>query len=217
MGSTGSLEGLARAQQARVIEALRQQGTASRSELARLTGLSRTTITSLVGDLQQRGLVVEQSVGDAGAEPAGRGRPPILLRLDPSAGTALGVYFGHTPPPGCGRRSLVGRCSPNGGLELDVDQSAAAALDAAVELVDVVLDEAGLGREDVIGVGMGLSGPVDLSGTVGHTVILPDWAGLNAAAELARRLDLHVAVDNDANLGALAEVSTGRRTRASPT
>ena len=39
-------------------------------------------------------------------------------------------------------------------------------------------------RADVIGVGMGLSGPVDLAGAVGHTVILPDWAGLNAAGEL---------------------------------
>ena len=40
-------------------------------------------------------------------------------------------------------------------------------------------------------------------------MILPDWTGLNAGAELSRRLDLPVAVDNDANLGALAEVSLG--------
>ena len=56
---------------------------------------------------------------------------------------------------------------------------------------------------------MALSGPIDLDGTVGSTVILPGWDGLNAAEELSSRLDLHVAVDNDANLGALAEVSFG--------
>ena len=40
-------------------------------------------------------------------------------------------------------------------------------------------------------------------------MILPGWTGLNAGEELSSRLDLHVAVDNDANLGALAEVSFG--------
>src|SRR4051812_2865357 len=79
--TTGSLEGLRERNKLRVVEALRQQGTASRSDLARLTGLSRTTITSLVTDLQRHGLVIE--TGGAGTEPLGRGRPPTLLRLDP--------------------------------------------------------------------------------------------------------------------------------------
>jgi len=50
---------------------------------------------------------------------------------------------------------------------------------------------------------------VSRDGTVGSTVILPGWEGLNAVDELTRRLELQVAVDNDANLGALAEVSFG--------
>ena len=207
MANTGSLEGLRERNKLRVIEALRQQGTASRSDLARLTGLSRTTITSLVTDLQRRGLVVEQT-GTSDLEPAGRGRPPTLLRLDPSAGTALGVYFGHDHIR-VAAADLSSTVLAERKLELDVDHSQAAAFDAAVALVDVVLREAGHARSDVIGVGMGISGPVDLSGTVGHTVILPDWTGLNAGAELSRRLDLPVTVDNDANLGALAEVALG--------
>ena len=40
-------------------------------------------------------------------------------------------------------------------------------------------------------------------------MILPGWAGLNAADELSERLGMPVAVDNDANLGALAEISFG--------
>lgn len=44
---------------------------------------------------------------------------------------------------------------------------------------------------------------------MGSTAILPGWEGLNAADELTQRLGLQVAVDNDANLGALAEVSFG--------
>src|SRR5205823_12926426 len=71
----------------RVIDALRRQGLASRSDLARMTGLSRTTVGTLVADLQARGLVVEDEDGD---RQTGRGRPPVVLRLDRSAGVAVG-------------------------------------------------------------------------------------------------------------------------------
>jgi predicted NBD/HSP70 family sugar kinase len=55
-----------------------------------------------------------------------------------------------------------------------------------------------------------MPGPLDrLSGTVGSSVILPGWAGLRPAHELHRLLDLPILVDNDANLGALAEHSVG--------
>jgi predicted NBD/HSP70 family sugar kinase len=141
-------------------------------------------------------------------EPQGRGRPPTLLRLDPSAGTALGVYFGHDHVR-VAAADLSSTVLAERKRMLDVDHSAAAALDAAVALVGAVLDETAIERSGVIGVGMGISGPVDLSGAVGRTVILPDWQGLNAGDELSRRLELPVAVDNDANLGALAEISLG--------
>ena len=75
----------------RVVDALRRAGTASRSDLARATGLSRTTVASLVADLQDRGLIVEQA--NDRPQPAGRGRPPVLLRLDAAAGSALGIDF----------------------------------------------------------------------------------------------------------------------------
>src|SRR6185295_3111542 len=120
-----------------VIETLRQQGTASRSDLARLTGLSRTTITSLVTDLQRNGLVVEQNAREVSSEPAGRGRPPTLLRLDPAAGTALGIYFGHNHVR-VAAADLSSTVLAERKLELDVDHSASAAIDAAVALVDVV-------------------------------------------------------------------------------
>ena len=73
-----------------------------------------------------------------------------------------------------------------------------------------MLGEAGVSRADVIGVGLGLPGPIDMrSGRVGSSSILPGWVGVRAAEALASRLDLPVQVDNDANLGALAELHWG--------
>jgi predicted NBD/HSP70 family sugar kinase len=204
MATAGSLEALRELNRLRVIDALRQRGTASRSEIARHTGLSRTTVTTLVNDLQGRGLVVEQPLVEA----VGRGRPPTLLRLDPSVGAVVGIHFDHRHL----RVAVADLSSTVLGeqwQDLDVDRAAEEALDAAADLVEVVLAEAGIERSRVVGAGIALSGPVSRDGTVGATVILPGWEGLNAVDELTRRLDLQVAVDNDANLGALAEVSFG--------
>ena len=76
-GTFGSLRELNRL---RVVDALRRQGTASRSELARLTGLSRTTVTTLVADLQGRGMIAEQEAGRT--SPSGRGRDRLIVLLE---------------------------------------------------------------------------------------------------------------------------------------
>jgi predicted NBD/HSP70 family sugar kinase len=203
LGTFGTLRELNRL---RVVDALRRAGTASRSELARMTGLSRTTVATLVSDLQGRGLIVEQP--DARPEPSGRGRPPVLLRLDASAGAALGLDFGHRHVR-VAVADLSSTVLAEHFVELDVDGAPEEALDAAAELVTSVLAEAGVERSRVIGAGMALSAPIDSEkGVVGSTV-LPTWAGIQAGEELSRRLQIPVELDNDANLGALAEVSFG--------
>ena len=57
---------------------------------------------------------------------------------------------------------------------------------------------------------MGLPAPIDrATGTVQSSSILPGWVGVDAAAEASRRLGMPVEVENDANLGALAELVWG--------
>jgi predicted NBD/HSP70 family sugar kinase len=192
----------------RVIDALRRSGPATRAEIARHAGLSRPTVSTLVAELVDAGLLVERK-GEAPADAPRSGRPPVLLALGASAGAAVGVDFGHRH-----LRVAVADLSADvraeRRVELDVDHDAGAGLDAAAALVDELLDEAGIAREAVLGCGMGLPGPIDrVSGTVGSSVILPGWVGLRAADELEARLVLPVAVDNDANLGALAERTYG--------
>jgi hypothetical protein len=59
---TGAMStSLREANRRRIVEELRRHGNLSRADLARLMGLSPTTITTLVADLQSRGLVVEES------------------------------------------------------------------------------------------------------------------------------------------------------------
>jgi predicted NBD/HSP70 family sugar kinase len=203
LGTFGTLRELNRL---RVVDALRRAGTASRTDLARMTGISRTTVATLVSDLQSRGLIVEMP--DARTEPSGRGRPPVLLRLDAAAGAALGVDFGHRHVR-VAVADLSSTVLAESLVELDVDSAPEDALDAAAELAADVVTEAGLDGSRIIGAGVALSAPIDLhEGVLGSTV-LPNWAGVRAGEELSRRLEIPVELDNDANLGALAEVSFG--------
>jgi glucokinase-like ROK family protein len=206
---SGSLRSLRELNRGRVIDALRGRGTASRAEIARATGLSRSTVSSIVADLIDDGLLSEQTEATGVAHGEGGGRPPVLLSLNPSAGMAVGVDFGHTH-----LRVAVSDLShevlEESWRELDVDHSAEEGLDAASELVDQVLKDADVDRDRVLGLGMGVPGPINrATGAVGSSSILPGWVGVNAAAEMERRLGLPVHVENDANLGALAEFVWG--------
>src|SRR5215211_794778 len=131
---TGSLESLRERNRLRVIDALRTRGAISRADIARQTGLSRSTVSSLVGDLQTAGLVVERVAESAApASPQG-GRPPVLVALDQSAGAVIGLDFGHDS-----LRVAVADLSyailAESFAELEVDTAAVDALDAAAALV----------------------------------------------------------------------------------
>ena len=93
---SGSLRSLRELNRGRVIDALRDRGRASRAEIARATGLSRSTVSSIVSDLIDSGLLTEQRDALGVAHGEAGGRPPVLLSLDPSAGLAVGIDFGHT-------------------------------------------------------------------------------------------------------------------------
>jgi predicted NBD/HSP70 family sugar kinase len=201
---TGSLESLRERNRLRVIDALRRRGAVSRADIARQTGLSRSTVSSLVSDLQSSGLVIEREVDHAPRGAQG-GRPGVLLALDRSAGALLGIDFGHRHLQ-VAVADLSYSVLAEQHVELEIDHHALNGLDTAASVVDDVLAEAGLERGRILAAGVGLPGPIDrTSGLVHSQSILPAWVGLDPAAEMGKRLGMRVHLDNDANVGALGE------------
>jgi predicted NBD/HSP70 family sugar kinase/biotin operon repressor len=190
----------------RVIQTLQILGVTSRADVARRTGLSRSTVSTIVAALQAEGIVVDRDADGRAA--AGGGRPPAPISLYPAAGLALGVDFGK-------RHLAVALADLSHELlaeerrEMPDDYDATTGMARAAELVELVLDAAGADRERVLGVGMGLPGPVHRSGVVGSSAILPGWAGTHAAERMSDLIGLPVWLRNDANLGALAEATWG--------
>jgi predicted NBD/HSP70 family sugar kinase/biotin operon repressor len=198
----GSPPSLRASNRLRVIQALQVLGITSRADLARHTGLSRSTVSTIVSGLQAEGMVVDRD--ENGRVSAGGGRPPALIALDPTAGFAIGVDFGK-------RHLAVALADLSHELlaeewrEMRDDYDAEEGIDQAAELVESVLGAAGVDAGRVLGVGMGLPGPVHRTGVVGSSAILPGWAGTHAAERMGERLSMEVWLRNDANLGALAE------------
>src|SRR4051794_22473436 len=170
MTTPGSQTSLREANQRRVIQAVRDSGAPTQADIARRTGLSRATVSNIVRELEADGLllVTPTSAG---------GRRARAVSLAPGAGLAVGVDFGHSHlrvAVGNLAREVLGEQV----MPLDVGASAADGLGAAERVMDGLLAVAGATREDVIGIGLGVPGPVDkVTGTLGSSTILPGWAG----------------------------------------
>src|SRR3954447_21090655 len=205
----GGLSSLREANRARILNELRQHAALSRADLARATGLSRTTVSSLVAELQERGLVREGSVPEPRGTARGAGRPGTLVSLTAAQGVVLGVDLDHSHVR-VALADTTGAVLAERQEQVDVDHSAELALDRAAQLVQDVLADGGRTPADVLSVVMGVPGPLDrAAGRLLSDAILPGWLGLTPASALEARIGLAVTVDNDANLGALGEVAFG--------
>jgi predicted NBD/HSP70 family sugar kinase len=177
-------------------------GSLTQAEIARSTGLSAATVSNIVRELKGGG-TVEVTPTSAG------GRRARSVSLSGDAGIVIGVDFGHTHLR-VALGNLAHKVLAEESEPLDVDASSAEGFDRAEQLVKRLIETTGIGPDKVIGVGLGVPGPIDVeSGTLGSTSILPGWTGINPSAELAARLGVPVYVDNDANLGALGELVWG--------
>src|SRR5947209_2717579 len=91
----GSLESLRARNRARALAVLARRGAASQADIVRETGLSRTTVSSLVAELLEERVVVEQPDSARPAPSPSGGRPATLLSLEPSSGGFVFVDFGR--------------------------------------------------------------------------------------------------------------------------
>jgi predicted NBD/HSP70 family sugar kinase len=197
----GSQSALRHLNQQRIIETL-LNGPATQAELARQTGLSTATISNIVRIMQGAGLVSTEPTTSSG-------RRALNVRLNSNGAIAVGIDFG--------RRhlrvvlaSLSYHIIAEESVELPLGHHAEDGIAAAVDLLDKLLLESGVDRSAVVGAGAGIPGPIDRrSSTVAQGAILPEWVGIHILERLEKALDMPVFVDNDANLGALSEVTWG--------
>ncbi|MBB3045129.1 ROK family protein [Nocardioides soli] len=183
-----------------LLQQLFREGPASRADLARTTGLTRVTVSDLVGELVSGGLVEE-----LGAPAQSRvGKPPTLVGLNADSTHVVGIDLSATDRMTGAVVNLAGTVRARHELPLDGAVGA-----AAVALVHRLATELiAMTDRPVLGVGVGSPGVVDAAGTVIDAPNLA-WTDTPLAASLADALGLPVFVANDANTAVLGEHTFG--------
>jgi predicted NBD/HSP70 family sugar kinase len=174
---------------------------ATRTDLARLTGLARSTVSQRVDALLRIGLLTE--IGDG---PSTGGRRPLLLALKPGVGVVLGADIGATH---CrlAVADLAGHISAELGEPLEVSAGPEPVLSRVLEGFRRLLAEVGHEVADVRAIGIGVPGPVEFAtGMVVQPPIMPGWHGLAIPRWFREQMvPAPVLVDNDVNVMALGE------------
>ena len=171
----------------------------SRADLARRVGLSPSTVSGITQGLLDDGLIQE-----ARQDRSTGGRPPILLRFAAERGAVLGLEFGASHVS-CVTTDLRGNLERHASQPCAVDRDPKAALALARRFLEQALGDLPRDRQP-IGVGVAVPCPLDpLEPGMLSTRVMPAWSNIDLCGEVYEHIELPVLLDNDANLGALAE------------
>jgi len=182
-----------------IMNRLRTNAPISRAALAETTGLNKTTVSSLVNELIER-----QFVQEIGLTPPSSGRPAILLKLNPTAGFIVSCEIGvdfilvictdFAP-------EIIWRHEEH----IDPTIGQHAILDRALAILHQAIEVGCPACGTLWGMAVGVPGLVDQ--TTGALLFAPNlgWKDLPIRAILQESINVHLFVDNEANLAALGE------------
>jgi predicted NBD/HSP70 family sugar kinase len=198
----GSQTSLREANRTRIVDAVKRYGGLTQVELAEATGLSTATVSTIVKELTQAGVVDTRPTSRSG-------RRALKVTLARQLGLVAGIQFGHRHLKvalGDFGRTIVAEQQ----MPLPVDHRVDTGLDRAALLVMDLLERVGASTDELLTVGMALPAPVDIStGMISVRGIMRGWDDLHVGQVMSKRLARPVVVDNDANLAALAEAELG--------
>jgi len=184
---------------ATILHLLRIAAPVSRAELAKQTGLNRSTVSSIVNHLLQHDLARETEL-----QREGIGRPGMSLTLNPNGGAVIGVDIGVDFISVVLADLLV---QARWRVHVDVDSGLGqdVIVSQAEAIIEEALQKAAVFNLRVFGIGVGVPGLVDVQ--TGVLKLAPNlrWQNVPIKAMWQDRFQLPVYVENEANAAALGE------------
>jgi predicted NBD/HSP70 family sugar kinase len=189
-----------------MLQLIRDGDGTTRAELATVTGLARSTIAQRLDQLRAHGLLREVGESDSTG-----GRPPMLFAFNEDAGVMLAADLGATHSR-LAVTDLGGTVLAEDTGDMAIASGPERVLDWVDERFHVLLREIGRKDADVLGIGIGVPGPVEhATGRPRNPPIMPGWDGYPIPERFADRYRVPVLVDNDVNIMALGEHWTNYR------
>lgn len=190
----------------RIVRMLSERGSMSATQIARLTGLAKSTVSTALTELKRADVVVE-----VGSElPGGVGRPATALTLNPRAGTCIGILVGQVEIQltlaDVSHSVLFDKT-----VDLTLDYPPEQARDVVRDLIDEAYEGQRLNRTGLLGVGIAMGGPVNpVNGTVIRAGGMPGWAGVDVRELFGPMFEgVPIFCDNESNCSAIAEMTWG--------
>lgn len=200
--AAGSQSALREANTAKIVDAVKRFGGLTQVELAEATALSAATISAIVKELSQTGLVETRPTSRSG-------RRARLVTMARRSGLVIAAHVTA--------RGIRVRLADTGQeiveerrLPLPPDHPMDTVLDRTAVLIFEMLQMIGSEPDELLGVCLAIPAPIDpATGMITFSGLMPGWEDAPIAATLAQRLGCPVIVENDANMAALAEATLG--------
>ena len=182
-----------------VLRTIYQEGKISRADLARVTHLTKTTVSNIVSDLINENLVAEVGYG-----PSVGGKPPMLIAVVDDSRHLIGLDLANSEFRGC-VLDLRGNILYRAKVPVPT-QDGRFMLELVYELIDALMVEV---KRPLLGIGIGSPGLMDARNGVVRRAINLDWLNLPLRDLLQERYDVPVYLANDSHAAALGEYSFG--------
>ncbi|MEA4884151.1 MAG: ROK family protein [Clostridia bacterium] len=194
-----------------VLDVLRNTHGLSRADIARATGLTPATVSSVVSILISSGIAHEVGYGESSG-----GRPPVILEFNPQAFYIAGVDLGVTKVIAV-VADLEGTVVSRTRLELDVQEGPAAIISRLIEATHEAIGAASTAfgaesdaRPRIVGIGLSMPGLIDAERGISlFAPNIPEWSDIPIVELFHKEFSLPCWVENDARAMALGEAMFG--------
>ena len=183
-----------------VLKTIFEHDSISRAEISRRTSLTRTTVSDIVGDLINEGLVSEVGVGESIG-----GKSPILLSLVEDSRYLIGLDLAHNQFRGA-IVNLRGKIRELVTLPVN-SRNGEQALGLVYEILDQLIKPSTV---PLVGIGIGTPGLVNITEGVVVNAVNLDWKDLPLARLMEERYHLPVSILNDSQAAAMGEYTYGQ-------
>jgi predicted NBD/HSP70 family sugar kinase len=184
-----------------VLSLIIEKETISRADIANVTGLNKTTVSSLVTELLEDELIYESGPGISSG-----GRRPVILHFNRNTGYAIGVDIGVNYVLAV-LTDLKGKIIVE--KSQNVNRTSYSAIISTVQImIQSLMDEMPNSRYGIVGIGVGVPGIVNKEGSV---LLAPNlgWTNIQLKEDLEKIFNVPIIIENEANAGAIGEQQFG--------
>lgn len=181
-----------------ILNKIRQSGPISRAEIAKITGITPPTVSSIVKELLNEKLVMESTLGESQG-----GRKPTMLLLNTNEYYVIGVDAGTDSIKAC-VSDLTGRILVRSELSID-SYTIENFLSVIIEAIQLVMNDMGTEKDKIIGMGIAMHGVVDVSTGISLYSANSGLRDVHIKEVLEAEFDLEVRVENNSRAMALGE------------